>query len=537
MLNNPSRDSDQKKPPLDIRDLSVNHRDAGFLVKNVNIEVAQGEILGLVGESGSGKSTTALAVVGFYPPRSAITGEVLVNGKQVNGKGDAVAMDIRYNDVGVVFQDPMSSFNPRLTIGAQLREALKTEDRNGPHCKQLTIELLERARVPFPEQRLRQYPHQLSGGLLQRCMIAMALARNPSILIADEPTTALDVTVQKEILELLTKLRDESKIAILLISHDLHLVGRYADRVAVMHRGEVIEIGSPSSVLHQPQHTYTKELIAASPAIQPEEEMETPPPNRGNVLIDVQDVSKAYKSWRGLRMVSQTVLNNVSLEVRQGESVGIVGESGSGKSTLAKLLVGLEQIDRGNILLGSTKVLPLSRSRKAPWRRNIHLMFQDSHGSLDPLMTVEQIIAEPLHGSAAQNRRDVTARLEEVGLTAEYLTRYPSELSGGQRQRIALARALITNPNVMIADEPVSALDVFNQSRIINLIKKIHKEREFTLLLISHDMAVITSLCDRIAVMKNGEFVEVGPTKEIIYHPKHDYTKTLIDASLNMEQA
>jgi len=534
---------------LEISDLAVQFKgmDAStFAVKGIDLAIGRGEIVALVGESGSGKSVTAKSVmrlVGFMG--GTITGGQALLYDKAGQAVDLYAMDekqvqaLRGDRIAMIFQEPMTSLNPVLTIEAQLAEVVIKHRRvSKAEAGRLALEALNQVRIPEAERRLKQYPHELSGGMRQRVMIAMAILCKPDLLIADEPTTALDVTVQAEILALLKTIQQETGMAILLITHDMGIVAEIADKVVVMLHGAIVEKGEVHAVFNNPQHEYTRRLLDAAPKLG---EM------RGDDVIAVENTSDAVLSVRNLvtrfsvrqGMFQRVVANvhaveNVSFELREKETLSLVGESGCGKSTTGKAIMQLIQANSGEIWLQGRKLGDMNASDMRENRKRIQMVFQDPYASLNPRMTVAQIVAEPLHihglGTAAEIQARVLQLLDRVGLTKAQADRYPHQFSGGQRQRICIARALALNPKVIIADEPVSALDVSIQAQILDLLEEIQEEYAISILFISHDMAVVEKVSDRIAVMYLGEIIEIGPRDAVLSSPAHPYTRRLLDA-------
>ncbi|MBB4688943.1 dipeptide ABC transporter ATP-binding protein [Amycolatopsis jiangsuensis] len=514
---------------LDIRDLRVSYQDGSTAVDGLSLSVAHGEIVALVGESGSGKSTAALAVLGLLPAGTAVSGSITLTGQNVLDAGAEQLRTLRGPAAGMVFQEPMTALNPLRTVGFQLAEAIRNHDparlrhkRYHPRC----VELLERVGVPEPAVRLRQYPHQLSGGLRQRVMIAIALAARPQLIIADEPTTALDVTVQQQILDLLRDIREKEGTATLLITHNMGVVADVADRVLVLRSGNLVEEAPATELFSTPQAEYTRELLAAVPQLGSFTH-EPLPEEPARPVLALSEVVVEYDRRRAV--------DQVSLNVAPGEIVGLVGESGSGKTTLGNCALGLVTPKSGTVeVLGGP--LPRGTGRTArEVRRRIGAVFQDPASSLDPRMTVAQTVAEPLivHTSAGrgERRRKVRELLDAVELPEAMLRRYGHELSGGQRQRVSLARALVLGPELLIADEPTSALDVSVQAAVLEVFRRLHTEFGFGCLFVSHDLAVVDSLCDRVAVLRSGEMVEHGPADVVLRTPEHPYTRALLLSS------
>lgn len=499
-------------------------------VKNVSFELRKKHILGIVGESGSGKSITAKSILGLLPdyPDHTLTGEIIFNGQSLNNLSTSALQQIRGKDISMIFQDPLSSLNPRLTIGKQITEVLFQHKRvSKSEAKSMTIGILEKVGIKHATRQFDAYPHELSGGMRQRVMIAMALILKPQILIADEPTTALDASTQNQLLQLMKSLYEYTETSIIFITHDLGAVYQFCDDVIVMKDGSVVESGTVESIFKSPQHTYTKRLIDAIPDIH-----QTRPPRSLNndILLKFDRVSVDYKSPSGSLY---RAVNDINLAIRKGETLGIVGESGSGKSTLAKTVVGLKEVSEGFIWYNELPLSLFKDDELKSLRQEIQMIFQDPFASINPRFKVIDVIKRPLiiHGKVKDNDdiiKTVVSLLEKVGLDQSFLYRYPHELSGGQRQRVSIARALAVEPKVIVCDEAVSALDVSIQKDIIELLKQLQLDFGITYLFITHDMGVINEICDRVAVMKNGEIVELNNTEDIIKHPQSDYAKQLI---------
>jgi microcin C transport system ATP-binding protein len=532
-------------PLLSVCDLSVafgrGEREA-LAVNRVSFDIRMGETLALVGESGSGKSVTALSVMRLlpYPAAWHPSGEVLFKGKDLMRLRENDMRRVRGDDITIVFQEPMTSLNPLHTIEKQIGEILLLHGGLvGAKAHQRTIELLAQVGIPDPEGRLQSFPHQLSGGQRQRVMIAMALANEPDLLIADEVTTALDVTVQAQILKLLKDLQSRLGMAILFITHDLGIVRKVADRVCVMKQGKIVEHGAVEAVFSAPQHPYTRELIAAEPKGDP-----APLNPRGDVMIRTDDLKVWFPIKRGvLRKVVGHIkaVDGVTIEVRRGETLGIVGESGSGKTTLGLALLRLISSD-GPIVFMGNELQGLKFKEMRPFRRDMQIVFQDPYGSLSPRMSIADIIEEglPIHQpqlSRAEREERVVRALIEVGLDPQTRFRYPHEFSGGQRQRIAVARAVVLEPTFVVLDEPTSALDMLIQAQIVDLLRDLQQRKNLTYLFISHDLKVVAALASKLIVMRNGKVVEEGPSAEIFSRPKSPYTKALFSAAFNLEAA
>jgi microcin C transport system ATP-binding protein len=527
-------------PLLDVRNLEVSFAQSHGMkaVGGVSFSLERGRTLALVGESGSGKSLTALSILKLLPPGATATGEVLFKGENLMTMRDAKLRNIRGDAVTMVFQEPMTSLNPLHTIGKQIGEILELHGKaERGKLKQQIIGLLEEAGIRDPASRLNAYPHQMSGGQRQRVMIAMALANRPDLFIADEPTTALDVTIQAQILTLLKTLQERHDMAMLFITHDLNIVRRLADDVAVMQGGHIVETGKVERIFSQPQHPYTKLLLGAEPK-------GTAPPVAASapVMLETDNLRVHFPIKRGIlrRTVGAVkAVDGVTFRLHQGETIGIVGESGCGKTTLGLALVRLIRSE-GRIVYMGREIDQLGFKAMRPLRREIQIVFQDPYGSLSPRMSVADIVAE---GVRVQNpklgfeeMREVVARaLLDAGLDPALMDRYPHEFSGGQRQRIAIARALALQPKLVVLDEPTSALDMSVQAQIVELLRGLQGERNLSYLFISHDLRVVRAMSHRIIVMNGGKVVEEGPTDAIVNHPQSDYTRALFAAAFAME--
>ncbi|MDB2320937.1 ABC transporter ATP-binding protein [Amylibacter sp.] len=524
------------KQILAIENLSV-YFGKNKAVKNVSLTIRKGETVALVGESGSGKSVTALATVSLINQSADITGSVKYCGKEIINTSNKDLRKIRGNDISFIFQEPMTSLNPLHTIERQLSESLKLhQGLKGSKVTEKILDLLSKVGIDEAHRKISNYPHQLSGGQRQRIMIAMALANKPDLLIADEPTTALDVTIQAQILELLANIQKSEGMGMLFITHDLSVVRRIADRVCVMKDGEIVETGATNEIFSSPNHEYTKKLLNAEPS-------GFPKPIKSNAfeIINIKNLKVWFPIVKGLlRKVVGNVkaVNDASLSIAQGETLGIVGESGSGKTTLALAIMRLIS-SKGQITFMGNKLDGLTNKQLKPFRRDIQMVFQDPYGSLSPRFTIEQIISEGLdvHNlDKGQNRRAMVENiLIEVGLEKDMIDRYPHEFSGGQRQRIAIARAMILKPKFLILDEPTSALDMTVQVQIVKLLRDLQIKYGLAYLFISHDLRVIRALSHKVIVMYNGNIVETGTNKEIFESPKSNYTKELISAALNIK--
>jgi microcin C transport system ATP-binding protein len=528
---------------VEIRDLSVDFHGGGRVtnaVKRVSFDIRQGETVALVGESGSGKSVTALSITKLlpYPAASHPSGEILFKGRDVLKMTEDEMRGIRGSDVGMIFQEPMTSLNPLHVVARQVGEVLTLHQglTNG-EARNRTIELLRKVGIRDPEERLGSYPHQLSGGQRQRVMIAMALANNPDLLIADEPTTALDVTIQAQILALLKQLRDEFRMAMLLITHDLNIVRKMADRVCVMRHGEIVERGAVEEIFSAPQHPYTQHLIASEPKGKP-----PVADDRSPVVMEADDLKVWYPVKRGfLRKTVDHIkaVDGLSLKLREGHTLGVVGESGSGKTTLGLALLRLIA-SQGQIAYVGKRLDGLKSKEMRPLRRHLQVVFQDPYGSLSPRLSISQIIEEGLtiqnpNLTAEERRARVSHAMEEVGLDPATQDRYPHEFSGGQRQRIAIARAMVLEPKFVMLDEPTSALDVSVQAQIVDLLRELQQRHKLAYLFISHDLRVVRALANEVIVMRNGKVVEEGPAEQIFSAPRTDYTKALIAAAFDLE--
>ncbi|MBK3802372.1 dipeptide ABC transporter ATP-binding protein [Azospirillum brasilense] len=527
---------------LQVRNLHVEFRSGGgamHAVKGVSFDIAKGETLALVGESGSGKSVTALSILQLlpYPMARHPHGSIRFRGTELVGAEEKVLRNVRGDRIAMIFQEPMTSLNPLHSIERQINETLFLhKGLSRAAARKRTLELLRLVGLPNPEKRLNAYPHELSGGQRQRVMIAMALANEPDLLIADEPTTALDVTIQAQILELLKDLQRRFGMALLLITHDLGVVRKMADRVCVMNQGEIVEQADVADIFARPQHPYTRKLLAAEPKGDPL----TPPADAPEVMA-----ADNLKVWFPIKkgLLRRTVdhvraVDGVSVNVRQGHTVGVVGESGSGKTTLGLALLRLHASE-GAIRFDGKDIQGWQAKKLRGLRREMQVVFQDPYGSLSPRLSVGQIIGEGLtiHGIGSGAERDamVAKALEEVGLDASSRHRYPHEFSGGQRQRIAIARALVLKPKFVVLDEPTSALDMSVQAQIVDLLRDIQARNNLAYLFISHDLRVVRALSSHVIVMKDGKVVEQGPTRRIFEEPREEYTRALLAAALNLE--
>jgi microcin C transport system ATP-binding protein len=530
---------------LDVRDLSVAfHQPGGSLtaVDRVSFSIRRGECVALVGESGSGKSVSALSILKLlpYPTASHPSGSIQFNGRELLTLPEHEMRGIRGNDISIIFQEPMTSLNPLHTIQSQIGEILQLHRGiGGEMARSLTLELLRQVGIPDPETRLASYPHQLSGGQRQRVMIAMALANEPDLLIADEPTTALDVTVQAQILALLADIRKRLGMSLLFITHDLGIVRRIADVVCVMNGGKIVEQGPVEQVFNAPKHPYTRALLAAEPKPDP-----APPRPESPIVMSAHDLKVWFPIKRGL--LRSTVghikaVDGVSLAVRKGETLGVVGESGSGKTTLGLALLRLISSDGPIVFMGKS-IQGLRFKQIRPFRRDMQIVFQDPFGALSPRMSVGDIVAEglsvhqPSLGEAEREARVIRA-LRDVGLDPATRFRYPHEFSGGQRQRISIARAVVLEPSFVVLDEPTSALDMLFQAQMVELLRELQRKRDLTYMFISHDLRVVASLASHLIVMRQGKVVEEGPASQLFKNPKTDYTRALFAAAFRLETA
>jgi microcin C transport system ATP-binding protein len=532
-------------PILSIRDLSIafGRGDREVLaVDHVSFDIRKGETMALVGESGSGKSITALSVMKLLPYPSAHhpSGSIKFQGRELLTLTEAQIRHVRGNDIAIIFQEPMTSLNPLHTIEKQIREILMLHQGiTGEAALARIVELLGQVGIPDPVGRLKSYPHQLSGGQRQRVMIAMALANNPDLLIADEPTTALDVTVQAQILKLLKDTQTSLGMSMLFITHDLGIVRKLADRVCVMQRGKIVEQGEVERVFTAPEHPYTRALLAAEPKPDP-----APPCPDAPVVIQTKDLKVWFPIKRGvLRKVVGHIkaVDGVSIQLRKGETLGVVGESGSGKTTLGLAILRLIS-STGPIVFMGNEIDGLKFKRMRPFRHNMQIVFQDPYGSLSPRMSVSDIIEEGLwvhHPglSRAEREKRVVDALNDVGLDPQTRFRYPHEFSGGQRQRIAVARALVLEPTFIVLDEPTSALDMLIQSQMVDLLRDLQKRHDLTYMFISHDLRVVAALASRLLVLRHGKMVEEGAALELFKAPKTEYTRALLAAAFKLETA
>ena len=524
-------------PVLEMRDLTVRlprGADRENAIQDVSLEVRPQEILCLVGESGSGKSVTAYAVMGLLPRKQlvATAGSVRLQGEELLAASPARLRDLRGSRMSMIFQEPMTALNPVMTASDQIDEVLASHTGlTRPERQRRVLDVMASVRLPEPERLARAYPHQLSGGQRQRIMIAMALALEPALLIADEPTTALDVTTQAQILRLVKEIQREHRMGVLFITHDFGVVAEIADRVAVMREGEIVETGTTGQVLTEPQHPYTRMLIAAVPSIVPRAAR----PVTGAVVLETRSLTKVYAEKSFFRPVRTVrAVAEVSVTVRRGETLGVVGESGSGKSTLARCVMRLIEPTAGSIRLDDADIAGLPAAAFRAFRKRIQIVFQDPYRSLNPRRTAGQSIVEgPINYGVPSDEAWARARalMELVALDPRSIDRYPHQFSGGQRQRICIARALAMEPEVLVADEPVSALDVSVQAQVLELLADIRRRFDLAMLFITHDLRVAAQVCDTVAVMHEGRVVEYGPVGEVFSRPGHEYTRSLLDAA------
>lgn len=556
----------KQKPIIEVSNLCVSFgkkKSKTPVVKGISFSINENEILGIVGESGSGKSVTSMAIMGLLPQKTTkIKGEILFNDNNLLLKPEKELRKYRGNNIAMIFQEPMSALNPSLTCGFQVTEMLLQHTTlSKSEAKKETLALFEKVKLPRPKELYSKYPHQISGGQMQRVMIAMAISCKPKLLIADEPTTALDVTVQKEILQLLKEIQKETKMSLIFISHDLGLVSEIADNVVVMYQGEIVEQGSVYQVFKLPKHEYTKALLASRPSLDKRlkklptiasivsksfkiqeitqqqralkhKSIYTKPP-----LLEVHNLEKEYYSNAGLFKAKSTfkAVDGVSFKVYEGETVGLVGESGCGKSTLGKAILQLDPATKGIIKYRGKNLAHLSKEATRQLRKEIQIIFQDPYSSLHPRMLLGQALLEPMQvhnigGSKKARKQKVLKLLDRVGLDESYFYRYPHELSGGQRQRVGIARTIIMEPKLVICDESVSALDISVQAQVLNLLNELKEDYGFTYIFISHDLAVVKYMSDQLLVMNQGKIEELGDADEIYANPQTAYTKKLIDA-------
>ncbi|CAM2142863.1 putative oligopeptide ABC transporter ATP binding subunit YejF [Pararobbsia alpina] len=539
--NQNMKTANAQRPLLEIENFSARF-GSKVAVRDLSLSVARGERVALVGESGSGKSVTALSILRLVHG-AALSGAMRLDGEDLLKKTEHEMRGLRGKHVSMVFQEPMTALNPLYTIGKQIAESLLLHEGLRPNAARARgIELLRRTGIPEPERRIDSYPHQLSGGQRQRAMIAMALACRPRLLLADEPTTALDVTVRQQIVDLLIELQEQEAndhgMAVLLITHDLNLVRRFAQRVAVMEKGVLVETNTTEALFRSPQHPYTQRLLDSEP-----KRLVSPVEPHARRLLEIDKLAVDYRvAAKGLRSLFHNdafrAVHDVSLTLRRGETMGVVGESGSGKSTLASVVLGLQRAAEGSVHIDGQPMdgLRSASARKALYSK-MQVVFQDPFGSLSPRMTIEQIVGEGLvvhkpEMTLEQRRHRIASLLDEVGMPADSMSRYPHEFSGGQRQRIAIARALAVEPEFMVLDEPTSALDVSIQQQVLALLTKLQQKYNLSYLFITHDLAVMRAMAHKIIVMKSGRIVEAGDALEILNNPTHPYTQALLAASM-----
>ncbi|MDK1359631.1 ABC transporter ATP-binding protein [Arthrobacter sp. zg-Y1219] len=555
MSANPARDG-QPKPLLELRDLAItfktNNGDVPA-VRNAHLTIMPGETVAIVGESGSGKSTTALAAIGLLPANGSVSGgSIIFDGEDITHASEKRIIELRGSSIGMVPQDPMSNLNPVWKIGFQVKETLRA---NGlPHDAKDVAQVLTEAGLPDAAARANQYPHEFSGGMRQRALIAIGLSCRPRLLIADEPTSALDVTVQRQILDHLDRMTEELGTAVLLITHDLGLAAERAHKVVVMYKGQVVESGPALEILTNPQHPYTRKLVESAPSLASRrieaarslgvdnaEVLAANPEGAGTEaaradnVIEVKHLTKVFNLRGALgKSTDFTAVDDVSFSIPRGTTTAVVGESGSGKSTVARMVLGLEKATAGDILFDGVDITTLNRKKMFDFRRRVQPIFQDPYGSLDPMYNIYRTIEEPLRvhniGDAKSREAKVRSLLDQVSLPASMMRRYPNELSGGQRQRVAIARALALDPEVVICDEAVSALDVLVQAQILNLLADLQSDLGLSYLFITHDLAVVRQIADRVCVMQKGRIVETGTTDDVFGNPRQDYTKALLAA-------
>jgi peptide/nickel transport system ATP-binding protein len=528
----------QEPPLLSVEGLEVTFGDHAPAVCGVDLSVMRGQTVAVVGESGSGKSTTAAAILGLLPLGGRITaGRIVFDGRDIAAADRRVLRSIRGRSIGYVPQDPMTNLNPVWKVGFQIREALRA-NTNGRQARRRAMELLAEAGMPDPAKQVGRYPHQLSGGMCQRALIAIGLAGRPKLLIADEPTSALDVTVQRQVLDHLQQLTDELGTALLLITHDLAMAAERAETVVVVHRGVVVESGAAQSILQEPRHEYTRRLVAAAPslAVRSSRNRQRTGPGGDDILV-ASELTKVYRESRGApwRWAEFRAVDDVSFRLRRASTLAIVGESGSGKSTVARMVLGLLQPTSGSVVFDGTQIVDtLDRDKAMAFRRRVQPVLQNPYSSLDPMYSVFRAIEEPLRihrvGDRRQRRQAVRELVDHVALPSSALGRLPRELSGGQRQRVAIARALALRPEVLVCDEAVSALDVLVQAQILDLLADLQAELGLAYLFISHDLAVIRQIADEVLVMKAGRVVEQAPTEELFTRPGQAYTRQLLEA-------
>ncbi|WP_434613958.1 dipeptide ABC transporter ATP-binding protein [Arthrobacter sp. A5] len=549
------QDGTGPRPLLELRDLAITFTTASGdvpAVRNANLTIMPGETVAIVGESGSGKSTTALAAIGLLPENGYVSGgRILFDGEDLTQADSKRILELRGRSIGMVPQDPMSNLNPVWKIGFQVKETLKANNLARKDIHVQVAEVLADAGLPDAARRAKQYPHEFSGGMRQRALIAIGLSCSPRLLIADEPTSALDVTVQRQILDHLATMTSELGTAVLLITHDLGLAAERAEKVVVMYKGRVVESGPALEILRNPRHPYTQRLVASAPSLASQRiksakaaglessDVLTPETDaslaKTDDVIEVKNLTKVYKLRGGAGGSSEfKAVDDVSFNIKRGTTLAVVGESGSGKSTVAKMVLNLEKPTAGNIIFDGVDLTALDKKSLFNFRRRVQPIFQDPYGSLDPMYNIYRTIEEPLrvHGIGDKKSREAKVRelLDQVALPASSMQRFPNELSGGQRQRVAVARALALDPEIVICDEAVSALDVLVQAQILNLLADLQTELGLTYLFITHDLAVVRQIADHVCVMEKGRVVETGTTDEVFNSPTQGYTRALLDA-------
>ena len=525
-------------PILTVKDLVIstsNESKKLTLVDNLSFELLPSEILSIVGESGSGKSITAKSILGLLPKNFSVSGEIKYYEKNLIQTDEKAMLSVRGHEIGIVFQEPMTALNPVLSIGEQLTESMIISGKvNSKIAHELALEMLNRVGIPHPKERMEQFPHEFSGGMRQRILIAMMMLMEPNILIADEPTTALDVTIQAQILDLLSALVQEEKMSMILITHDMGVVAQTADRVLVMKDGKKIEDGKVEEIFVGSKENYTNQLLASVPRLTSNSKFKEYFPDSN--LISIENLSKSFlkNTFLSNKKISVNALENISLQIGYGEVVSLVGESGSGKSTLGRILLKLSNPDKGTIRFDGLNFYSNKSTELKKFRSAIQIIFQDPYSSLDPKRTIGYSISEPLiiqnKYRKAEIQEKVRKLLTAVGIDPDSVKRYPHEFSGGQRQRIAIARAISTEPKIIVADEPTSALDVTVQAQILELLLKLKDEQNISFLFISHDLAVVQQVSDSVAVMCEGRILEKGSTSQVLQNPLNGYTKSLINS-------
>ncbi len=526
---------------LSVDRLNVSFNTRGTIikaVKNLSFGLQKNEVLGIVGESGSGKSQTVLSLMGLLEPNGVATGSVIFKNKEILGLPDKELNKIRGNEVAMIFQDPMSSLNPYITIGEQMSGVLRQHSKlNKKEARERCVEMLHAVKVPSPDKRIDGYSFELSGGMRQRAMIATTLLTNPDLLIADEPTTALDVTVQEQILDLILEVKERFLMSVILITHDLGVVARTCDNVLVLKNGIKQEYGDTEQIFYSPQAEHTQELLFKSRELD-KPLQKTKPHAKPQTSASIKKLSVFFPMPKN-NFFSKTehlkAVNNLSFDIKEGEILGVVGESGSGKSTLARSILKLQKPTGGSISVFGENILRMNNKQTKKFRKNTQIVFQDPFSSLNPRMTVSEILAEPLHSFFPKTTKSaatqiITKGLGDVGLEASFLGRYPHELSGGQCQRVAIARALISKPKLLVCDEAVSALDAPIRAEIIELLLKLKQDKKLTMVFIAHDLAVVRKICDRVLVMQKGVLIEQGRTNTVFQNPAKQYTKDLLDS-------